>query len=292
MIINFVNDPSQGYDYLFVSIDEIKQDALLNDLGKNYAIRKLSFMKVDNAYNINMKRVENLSKDGHYAVTLVFLVSAFENIMKDLFFLYHDIWFILDDNDFDDEIYEKFGTIIDPRIKKSFVPKYYVKTKVIGGNRIGINQTEIEKAKKWRNLRYWENIHTICKNLRVNNEYILKKQGNNGMEIGKFEILKEILERKAREMKILNFQKISGKKGIKKSFETFYNMNLKGFDDTFANLEKYIKIRHKIIHGTLEDNQIDGNMIFDFKSRMLKLVSYIREDLSTKYRDNISFGFN
>lgn len=285
----FVNNPRQGDDYLFVSVEEIKQEDMLKELGESYALGKLNQLRVDNAYSINLQRVESLLKDGHYAVALVFLVSAFENITRDLFFLHNESWFVLDD-EFDDEIYEKLGIIIDPKISESFILGYYSRFKEINGIKIGIDRTKLDLAEKWKNVRYWEKIHNICKSLGVYNEYIHKKQGNNGMEIGRFEILKEILQKQAKAMKILNFQKVSGKWGIKKLFKTFFNIDLNGFNETLNFLDEYIKKRHKIIHGTLQDNQIDEYMVRDFKSRILKIISYLRDELDRKYMENVRWG--
>lgn len=285
----FVDNPRQGDDYLFVSVEELKQETMLQELGESYALRKLDQMRVDNAYSINLKRVENLLKDGHYAVALVFLVSAFENITRELFFLYNELWFSLDDDDFDDEVYKKIGVVIDPNISESFILNFFSKVKEVNGRKIGIERTKLDIAKKWKKIRYWEKIHKICKSLGIYNEYILKKEGNKGLEIGRFEILKEILEIQAKEMKIFNFQKIFRKWGIKKSFETFFNINLKGFDETLTILDNYIKKRHKIIHGTLKDDQIKEYMVLDFRSRILKFVSYLRDELTMKYRENFTF---
>ena len=110
------------------------------------------------------------------------------------------------------------------------------------------------------------------------------------MEIGRFEILKEILKKQAKVMKILNFQKIFIKWGIKKLFQTFFNIDLNGFNETLNFLDGYIKKRHKIIHGTLQDNQIDEYMVRDFKSRIFKIISYLRDELDRKYRENVRFG--
>ncbi|MBA7535504.1 hypothetical protein ES705_27761 [subsurface metagenome] len=285
----FINNPHQGDDYLFVSVEELKHETMLQELGESYALGKLNQLRVDNAYSINLQRVENLLKDGHYAVALVFLVSAFENITRDLFFLHNESWFVLDD-EFDDEIYEKLGIIIDPKMSKSFILGYYSRFKEINGIKIGIDRTKLDLAEKWKNVRYWEKIHNICKSLGVYNEYIHKKQGNNGMEIGRFEILKEILKKQANVMKILNFQKVSGKWGIKKLFQTFFNIDLNGFKKTLTFLDVNIKKRHEIIHGTLQDNQIDEYMVRDFKSRIFKIISYLRDELDRKYIENVRWG--
>ena len=291
IIVNFVDNPHQGDDYLFLSIEELKEEQMLSELGEVHAIRKLAFIRVDNAYNINIQRVKNLLKDGHYAVALIFLVSAFENIMKELFFLYNDIWFSQDEDDFSDEIYRKVGVIFGPKIDESIILGLFSTYKEIDGKKIGIEKNKLNIAEKWKRTMYWENIHKICKKLGIYNEYILKKQGNNGMEIERFEILKEILEKQAKEMRILNFQRINGKGGFKMLFESFFNINFKGFDETLNSLDRYIKMRHSIIHGTLKDEQIDENIVNDFYSRVLKIVSYLRDVLNSKYRDNLHLWY-
>ena len=47
--VNFVNNPRQGDDYLFVSIEELKEEKMLSELGEVFAIRKIAHMRVDNA---------------------------------------------------------------------------------------------------------------------------------------------------------------------------------------------------------------------------------------------------
>ncbi|MFW9881433.1 MAG: hypothetical protein ACFFG0_50860 [Candidatus Thorarchaeota archaeon] len=285
----FVDNPRQGDDYLFIPIDELKEDFLLKGLAESYAFRKSAQMAVDDAYSINLQRVTNLLNDKQFAVALVFLVSSFENITRDLFFLYSELWFSKDKNEYVDEVYNKVGIIIDPNISISFISDYFSTYKEINGQKIGIEKTKIIIAEKWENVRYWEKIHKICRSLGVYDEYILKKQGNIGMEIGCFEILKEILETKAKEMKILNFQKIFGKWGIVKLFKIFFNINLENFKETLKSLDIYIKNRHKIIHGTLKDDKINENMVIDFRSCILKVVSYLMDELTQKYRDNLHF---
>lgn len=287
--IDFVNDPHQGADYLFVSIEELKEESKLKELGEVYGIWKSAYMRLDNSYNTNIQRVKKLLDDGHYAVALVFLASAFENITRELFFLYNNIWFSYDEDDFSDDIYKKVGITFGPKIDESIISGYFSRYKEINGKRIGIEKTKLEIAKKWKKTRYWEKIHKICKKLGVYDEYILKKQGNDGLEIGRFEILKEILEKLAYEMRVLNFQRIYDKGGIKMLFSSFFNISFGSFKETLNNIDKYIKMRHSIIHGTLKDEDIKENMVTDFRSHILKIVSYLRSELDMKYRDNLYF---
>ncbi len=285
----FVKEPRRGEDYLFISVEELIQEGLLQNLGENYAREKLEQKRADKAYSINLQRVENLLKDGHYAVALVFLVSAFENFTKDLFFLYNDLWFPLDD-DFNDEIYIKVGVIINYEISEAEQQLFYSEFRVIDNIRYGIEKILLDKAEKWKLVKYWEKILQICNELRVYDEYILKKQGINGKEIGNFEILKGILKKKANEMKFFNFQRIYKEGGIRWLFTNFFNIDLTGFKKTFKLLSGYIKKRHQIIHGTLNDEQINELMVQDFKSRILKFISYLRDELHYRYRENFSWG--
>ena len=259
--IDFVNDPRLGDEYLFVPIEELKEESKLKELGEVHGIWKLALIREDNAYNTNIQRVEKLLDDGHYAVALVFLVSAFENSTKELFFLYNKIWFSYDEEDFDDDIYLKVGTRFGSKIDDSVISGYFSRYKEINGKRIGIDKTKLEMAKAWKKTIYWEKIHKICKKLGVYDEYILKKQGNNGMEIGRFEILKEILEKSAREMRGLNFQRIYKNGGINKLFSSFFNISFDSFKETLKNLDNYIRMRHSIIHGTLKDEEIKENTV-------------------------------
>jgi len=289
--IKFVNTPQRGEDYLFVLIEELKEEYMLEELGEIYAIRKLAYMRADNAYNTNIQRVKRLINDGHFAVALVFLVSAFENITRELFFHYSDIWFSQVKDDFSDEIYKKVGVVFGPKIDESIITGLFAVYKVIDGQTIGIERTKLDIAKKWKKTRYWENIHNICNKFGIFNEYLLKKQGINGKEIGRFEILKEILEKLVEKTRVLNFQRIYGKGGIQMLFKSFFNIKFEDFNDTLKALDKYIEMRHGIIHGTEKDEEIDESLVFDFKSRVLKLISYLRDELNIKYRDNLHLWY-
>jgi len=85
------NNPRAGKVYLYFPIEQLSDDHSLPFLGKINTYRLLEQIKAKNAYNINLKRVDNLLEDAHYSVALVFLVSAFENVSKDLFFLHHEL---------------------------------------------------------------------------------------------------------------------------------------------------------------------------------------------------------
>ena len=284
------NNPRPGKVYLYFPIEQLNDDHALPFLGKTNTYRYLQQMKAKNAYNINLERVDNLLEDAHYSVALVFLVSAFENISKDLFFLHHELWFSqeLEEVDkFSDEILKKIGTIIDPKIKEDFKNKYFSYYDTVDGKIIGIEREKFTIAEKWRNLRKWELIHKVCRDLGIYNKYIQKKMGNQGKEIGRFELLKEILKNRSRGFEILNFQEITGKRGVKKSFETFFNIKLDDFRNDLELIKKNIKIRHRIIHGTLKDENISKQMVKDFRAAIEKFIAYLDEKISSLYLQRV-----
>jgi len=280
------DNPRSGKYYLFFTIEELNDDNSLQFLGKTNCYKILDQFKADNAYSINLLRVDQLLKDGHYSIALIFLVSAFENILKDLFFLHHKLWFSLEFeevDDFSEDILKKVGTIIDPKIDDSYKQTMFSYIKEIDGKIIGIEREKLATANKWKDLRYWERIHKVCKDLGIINEYLQKKMGNQGEEIGGFEILKEILEKSARDIGILNFQRIYGTGGVKKSFETFFDIKLDPFKDELNLIAENIKRRHQIIHGILKDDKIDERMVKDFKAAIGKFITYLGEKIGSLY---------
>ena len=177
-------------DKQFEFLEQLNDDRTLPFLGKTNAYRILQEMKANNAYNINLERVDALLEDGHYSVALVFLVSAFENISKDLFFLHHELWFSEGLEEFDkfsDEILKKIGTKVDPKIKEDFKNKYFSYYDTVNREIFGIEKDKFPTAVKWKNFRKLERIHDKCKKLGIYNDYIKKKMANQGKEIGRFE---------------------------------------------------------------------------------------------------------
>ena len=280
----FKNKPRLGIKYLFFSIDDIKDEKKMPFLGLINCNRIIEQINADNAYNTNLKRVEKLLADGHNAVALVFLVSALENISKYLFFQYHQWWFSLEFeeiNSIDEEILKDLGVPIDVNKTDLTKSKLYLHTREIDGKMIGILQEDKHKVLKWKNVRYWDNVHKVCKKLRVYDEYIKKKLGNQCMEIGQFEILKKILKKATRSTNNLNFQRIKKEGGLKRNFETFFDINLNHFSMEFDILEKYTKMRHRIIHGTIKDIDITNEDVVLFKTTIEKFITFIREQLSS-----------
>ncbi len=275
----FVDEPSRGDDYIFLTIEEIEIDFFLEELGEHLAFDKINFLQADIAYNTNLKRVGKLLESGLHAVALVFLVSAFENLTRDLFFDYYEIWFMDEDDEFDDEVYKRLGIRVDSATTISD-SSYIVRGKEIQGVKYGIRHTDIDKARQWQRILDWEEIHKICKKLGVYEEYFYRKQLNYGKEIGNFEILKDIL---VKNKKKLNFQSVTHKRGMRKLYEFFFNIQFPDFEDTFAAIDRFMKLRNQIIHGDLKDEEITEGNILNFRNRIGKLVSYLRDHLGRKY---------
>ena len=292
---SLVENPRPGKHYLYFPNEKLKDTKSLPFLGISSCYKILEQIKADNAYTINLQRVDKLLKDGHYSIALIFLVSAFENISRELFFLYHELWFSLEFEkveEFSEDILKKVGTIIDPKIDNKYRQMMFSHIKKIDGKIIGIEKQNLAIANKWKDIRYWEGVHKVCRKLGIYNEYVQKKMGNQGKEIGLFELLKEILEESARSMNILNFQRIYGNGGVKKSFETFFNIKLNHFQNELNLIDENIKKRHKIIHGTLKDDEIDVKMVEDLKAARGKFISYLGEKIRSLYfqRAVLMFG--
>lgn len=291
-----VDNPRPGKFYLFFPIEQLKYDNSLEFLGTTNCYKILEQIKADNAYSINLQRVDKLLKDGHYSIALIFLVSAFENISRDLFYLHHELWFSLEFEeveDFSEDILKKVGIIIDPKIDDKYKQDMFSYIKEIDGKIIGIKKEKFSTAKKWKDVRYWEGVHNVCRKLGIYHEYIQKKMGNQGKEIERFELLKETLEKSARGSSVLNFQRIYKTGGVKKSFETFFNIKLNHFKNELDLIKENIEKRHQIIHGTLKDDKIDEKMVEDFKAAIGKFISYLGEKIRSLYvqRAGVMFGW-
>lgn len=262
-----VKKPKEGDYYFFISksfLDDISVEWLAERKAKDF----LEELQQDNAYSINIKRVESLIKDDHFAVALVFLVSAFENAIKDIFFRHNELWFFT---------LQSGGVRIDiPELKDLKV-----------SNTISItsaeDQAKYKVYKKWEKIGYWEEIYRICKKLRVLDDYLLRLMGNKFEEIGFFQILKYTLKKSYGEYSTINFQRIYGRGGVKWCLNKFYSIDLAGMNKELQIFKEVIQKRHQIIHGSVKDDEIKKEYTEKAFTSLQKLISFIKDEMRTWY---------
>ena len=290
MTCYFSNNPKNGKYYIFLPMEQLNKN-MLPFLGVSSCYKIIQQFNSDTAFAINIDRVDKLLNDKYYSIALVFVVSVLENVLKDIFFLHNELWFSMESEEvhkFSQDILRKVGTKLDPKMKDDYKEKMFTYLEEINGEIIGIERDKLQIANKWKDVEYWERVHDTCEKIGIYPEYIKIKMGNHGIEIGRFEILKEILKRK----NILNFQLVYGNRSIKKSFETFFNIELKAFSKELDFIKENINKRHRIIHGTLKDDEIDQDTAENFKAIIVKFVSYLGEKIRSLYthRQMLMFG--
>ena len=276
----FIQTPRKGKKYIF-----IKKSKVLNDpdpFSFTYLQSKaiMEDLDADNAHNINIERVNRLINDGQYAVALVFIVSAFEAFMGDIFFHYSDLWFdneISTIHEYNDELYLKYGMVIDDTIDSLQYPK----RKTINGQLLGIPRGHMEKCRKWAELNVRNHIFGSCEKLNVLWDYVSQFRSNKFEEIEHFEILKKVLKGKPNNsLYIINFQDLSGnKKGVRNVFKNFYSIDFEVLKEEIQSFQKIIKKRHKVIHGKLRDTEIERELIIKALDTLNVIKNFIRDKL-------------
>ena len=108
-------DPRPGKKYIFLNKNNLLENHINIDEIIGHQIRFIEDeIRGDTAYNENLERVNRLIREGNYAIAIVFIVSAFESAVSDLFFKYQFLWFyngILNATVriLDDEIFLEYG---------------------------------------------------------------------------------------------------------------------------------------------------------------------------------------
>lgn len=274
----------------------LNKDHLLNKRYKaeEFARNQLEKIKKEvieeSAYNTNLTRVENLIKDTHYAVALVFIISAFESVLSDIFYRYNHLWFyrIIIDIEYnplettDEEkhfkelmkLYKKFGNQIDPAAKID-----YLSIRKIDGELWGILKEHSTIFEKWINNIIWQYILKTAKQLKILEDYRLKLLGNKLRRLGHFELLKDTLKYTNHMFQGINFQSIKEKNGVTKCYKRFFGINLHGVDTELKIIEETLQKRHRIIHGSLKDAEIEQDEVKTAKDALITIVNYVRDKI-------------
>ncbi len=274
----------------------LKKDHLLNkrynpdEFARNQLEKIKQELIEESAYNTNLTRVENLINDNHYAVALVFIISAFESVLSDIFYRYNRLWFynIMLEIKYNDikttdkekhfkelvKIYKKLGNQINPATTRT-----YHSVRKIDGDLWGIPHEHSNIFDKWKNNIIWQYIFETAKLLKVLENYRLKLLGNKLRRLGHFEFLKDILESPNHLFQGINFQSIKEKNGVKKCYKRFFGINLQEVDHELKIIEETLNKRHRIIHRSLRDEEIEKEDVKAAKDALITIVNYVKDKI-------------
>lgn len=278
---NLCSKPRKGEIYLFADKSLLLDAKLIKILAVDQAKRIIDEIQEGTAYRLNIERVIKLIKNKHYSVAVVFLVSAFENAMRDIFFQNNVFWFYRSQSEvynIEDYYVKKYGIKIkELKIKTSFRLGY---DKDIDGEKWILTKTDYNKCLKWKRIEYWNKIYSTCKKIGIYDDYIKKLIANNNREIGQFDILKDLLLDPTNRSKF-NFQRILHKNGVCWAFKNFYYIDLeKNYKTDLNDLENYFQKRHAIIHGKLEDTEIKKEDIEDMMDIINRILSFLKDKIN------------
>lgn len=280
--IELKNEPDQGKKYIFINKKIIENEYFNSKLfAKSEVIKYLEEIREEDAYSVNVERVNNLISKGEYAVAIVFLVTAFENAVRDIFFRNNDLWSFEPDSKLIDDKFIELGTVYDERFGYSLI-------KEINGTNYGLSLEGFENYNKWKKILIWEEVFKFCRKLLIYNEYYQRLLINQSEEIGSFEILKDALRSASKRSQIINFQRIREKGSFTWLFKNTFSISFQPIQSELNIMENAISTRHKIIHRFLKDEQVNEDFVKDALNSMKKIISYIKATLQDK-RDESYF---
>ena len=270
--------PERGKIYFFISKFWLNYEFYdYQEFAEDKVQKIIEEIQSENASSLNMKRVKDLISDGHYAVAIVFLISAFENATKDLFLNNNELWFFTIEGAYNQDLLEEYGIRIDDD-NKDLKPIYPVK---IGG--WYFEGENYKKYDKLRSIEFKNYIFNLCKSLRILDQYKLSLIGNNTKEIGFYEILKRTIIKSLGKFSILNFQSIKGKGSVRWCFKNFLSIDLTPINNELTLFQKIIDKRHRIIHGFLEDDKIGKIYVENAYDIVKQIISFIKDQIYEWY---------
>jgi len=272
--LKITSKPKTGLVNFFISrfiIDDFfsLSEDYIDAFARDKVIEYFDALREDAAYSANLKRVQILTEDGHYLAAIVFLVSAFENATKDIFFRNNDLWFF-HLNETSIQLLDQYGT----RLSEKETSKFRT-TVVMGDNRWGFTDEDYERFKTWESILYKTKVFKICKQLGILEEYLLNLYSNHLGEVGSYEILKKTLESEGSRFAI-NFQMIDGKGGIRWSFNKFLGIDMQAIDRDLQVIKDSTSKRHRIIHGFLDDKQITESYVREVENSVTRAVAFVK----------------
>ena len=268
--------PEKGKIYFFISKFWLKLAYEFFDyqeFAEDKVQKIIEEIHSENAYSLNMKRVRDLIRDGHNAVAIVFLISAFENATKDLFFNNNELWFFPIEETTDQDLLDEFGIKIDDDNKK-FKPNFF-----LGDEGYYFDEEKYERFNKWNRIEHMNYIFNLCKSLRILDQYMLSLIGNDMKEIGFYEILKRTMIKSLKKFSKFNFQSIKGKGSVRWCFKNFFSLNLTPMNNELNLLQNVIDKRHEIIHGFLEDDKISKTFVENSYDAVNQIISFLKDQI-------------
>ncbi len=278
--VNLNQNSQSGKKYLFLnktlSIETLEIDAKIK--AKELIQEEIE----ENAYKLNLERVNELINNKHFSVALVFIVSAFENALKDIFFRHNYLWFKHIENksyNFEDDLFQKYAIKI-----KGSMERQYWQIREIDGEQWGLMSGNKEWLYKWGDSAYKEYVFKICYELRIFNDYLMKLIGTKFVEIRSYDILKNLLEKLSRSSRGINFQRFKDIGGVNWCFNKFYELEFTDLNKEVEILKSVIKKRHRIIHGFLDDNQISKEEVEEARDALVKFISFVKDKIYEIFR--------
>ena len=277
--LNLTKKPEKGLVNFFISrfvIDDFlsaEDPDNIAEFARDRVAGHLEELREDAAYSSNLKRVQCLCKDGHYLAAIVFLISAFETSMKDMFFRSNELWFFINDNSTDEKLLEKFGTRLDEKVSEEFQVTIH-----FGDKKWGFSREADERLEIWQNIGQKTAMFKVCKQLGILDEYLLRLYSNRLSEVGSYEILKETLSSQGTRC-LINFQMIDGTGGIRWSFNKFLGIDFKEVDKDLLVIKEAAAKRHRIIHGFLDEKQITATNVKEVEASVIRVVAYVKNEV-------------
>ena len=270
--------PKKGIIYFYISKIWVRDFYNIEEFAKDKIQKIIEDIQSENAYTLNMKRVKDLIRNGHYAVAIVFLISAFENIAKDLFLNHNDLWFFTNESVPNMNLLREFGIRVDDDESSEFKPFYFV-----GDEGWYFEKEKYKKYNQWSRIEHMNYVFNLCKNLRILDQYKLLLMGNNMQEIGYYEVLKRTIVNSLGKFSIINFQSIKGKGSVKWCFKNFFSIDLTPMSYELDLLQKLLLKRHKIIHGFLKDDKISKEFAENSYDVINKIISFLKDQINEWY---------
>jgi hypothetical protein len=277
VILDIAKKPKRGIFNFFISrfvIDDFlsSDGSNIPEFARDKVVSYLEELREDAAYSTNLKRARTLSDFGQHFASIVFLISAFETAMKDIFFRSNELWFFRL-NTPSVELLDKYGT----RLTGVDTNKFQV-TVHFGDEKWGFTHEEYDQMKTWQRIHYRTSVFRICKQLGVLDDYLLHLRSNLLREIGSFEILKRTLELQRTRCGI-NFQMIDGKGGIRWSFGKFIGIDFNSVEKDLQVIKKATSVRHRVIHGFLDEISINETYVKEVEESVTRVVSYVKNEI-------------
>jgi len=149
----------------------------------------------------------------------------------------------------------------------------------VGDEYYGFDDHNEDPLNKWEEILRNDEILGICRQLGVADEYFRKLFGNSFEEIGDYEILKYVSQESRK--RPINFQTLEGIGGMKWSYKAFFSIDIDKLATEAKVIKECLALRHRIIHGEVDDSAITREAVLEFEDAVRKIISYLRDEIMT-----------